>query len=444
MAMDLLKKDLKQVLYRIIQEEDFDSSAADDAIQILTSLKFSLMPAPSSQESPGCSGSKTLIIPDKFRCPISGDLMKDPVLLITGQTYDRFFIEKWFHEGHNTCPQTKEVLTDMTLTPNRLLRSMISQWCLDNRFELPRLSYEEEVDNVTESHLDALLNRLMSSSLIVKKEAAKELRETTRCSHEFRALFAKLPGSVERLLHPLISIGKVDLHPDLQEDLITTILNISVFDDNKEHVVENPLVLPLLIESLQHGSIELTANAVAAIYSLSFSEANKITMGKVGIFKHLISLLDYAHPGVTRDAGSAIYNLCTTVENREKAVGSGVVAAIFRNIARSLLLVDKLISILALLCTDVKAIDEMCKFDVVPCMLRFIRETESQRIKENCASILFAICTTDQSQLRKIQEDENKNETILELSKNGNSRASRKATGILERMQRAASRTHTS
>lgn len=88
MAMDLLKKDLKQVLYRIIQEEDFDSSAADDAIQILTSLKFSLMPAPSSQESPGCSGSKTLIIPDKFRCPISGDLMKDPVLLITGQVCD--------------------------------------------------------------------------------------------------------------------------------------------------------------------------------------------------------------------------------------------------------------------------------------------------------------------------------------------------------------------
>lgn len=88
MAMDLLKKDLKQVLYRIIQEQDFDSSAADEAIQILTALKFSLMAASSSQESTRCSGSNTLIFPDKFRCPISGDLMKDPVLLITGQVCD--------------------------------------------------------------------------------------------------------------------------------------------------------------------------------------------------------------------------------------------------------------------------------------------------------------------------------------------------------------------
>ncbi|WJX34689.1 hypothetical protein P8452_22777 [Trifolium repens] len=34
-------------------------------------------------------------IPHLFRCPISLDLLEDPVTLITGQTYDRSNIEKW-------------------------------------------------------------------------------------------------------------------------------------------------------------------------------------------------------------------------------------------------------------------------------------------------------------------------------------------------------------
>ncbi|XP_038890637.1 U-box domain-containing protein 9-like [Benincasa hispida] len=442
--MDVLKKDLKLLLQRIVDEDDLEFSAVDEAIQKLNALKISKMAASASPipESSGSSGTNTPIVPEEFRCPISGELMNDPVLLITGQTYDRFFIEQWFHEGHNTCPRTNEVLSDMSITPNRLLRSMISQWCLDNRLVPPKLSYEEEVDNATESHLDELLNKLMSLSITDKIDAAKELRETTRLSHEFRALFAKFPKSIERLLYPLISLEKINLYPRLQEDLITTVHNISIFDGNKKHVAEHPLVLPLLIQSLQYGSIEAIANAAATIYLLSLNEANKIMIGNAGVFKHLIALLDHAHLVVIRDAASAIYNLCTAVENRVKVVGCGAVASILRNIGRRLL-VDELISILALLSTDVNAIDEMCKLNAVPCMLGIIRETDSQRVKENCALMLLAICTTDQSQLKKIRKDENENGTISELSKIGNSRARRKASSILDRLHRAGSRTHT-
>uniref|UniRef100_A0A6V7QU10 RING-type E3 ubiquitin transferase n=1 Tax=Ananas comosus var. bracteatus TaxID=296719 RepID=A0A6V7QU10_ANACO len=44
-------------------------------------------------------------IPDDFRCPISLDLMKDPVIVATGQTYERGCIEKWLQAGHLTCPK---------------------------------------------------------------------------------------------------------------------------------------------------------------------------------------------------------------------------------------------------------------------------------------------------------------------------------------------------
>ncbi|KAL0375430.1 UNVERIFIED_CONTAM: U-box domain-containing protein 16 [Sesamum radiatum] len=47
--------------------------------------------------------------PADFRCPISLDLMRDPVVVSTGQTYDRSSITMWIESGHATCPKTEVV-----------------------------------------------------------------------------------------------------------------------------------------------------------------------------------------------------------------------------------------------------------------------------------------------------------------------------------------------
>lgn len=45
--------------------------------------------------------------PDMFLCPISREVMRDPVVLVeTGQMYDRSSISEWFKTGHSTCPLT--------------------------------------------------------------------------------------------------------------------------------------------------------------------------------------------------------------------------------------------------------------------------------------------------------------------------------------------------
>lgn len=74
-----------------------------------------------------------LTIPTHFRCPISLDLMKDPVTLSTGITYDRESIERWIEAGNQTCPVTNQVLSSFDLTPNHALRKMIQDWCVENR-----------------------------------------------------------------------------------------------------------------------------------------------------------------------------------------------------------------------------------------------------------------------------------------------------------------------
>ncbi|KAK9088376.1 hypothetical protein Scep_027458 [Stephania cephalantha] len=44
--------------------------------------------------------------PDELRCPILLQLMYDPVIISSGQTYERACIEKWFSDGHGGYPKT--------------------------------------------------------------------------------------------------------------------------------------------------------------------------------------------------------------------------------------------------------------------------------------------------------------------------------------------------
>ena len=70
--------------------------------------------------------------PEEFRCPISSRLMYDPVVIASGQTYERTWIQKWFDEGHDTCPKTNMKLTHKSLTPNVTMKDLISRWCTQN------------------------------------------------------------------------------------------------------------------------------------------------------------------------------------------------------------------------------------------------------------------------------------------------------------------------
>ncbi len=66
-------------------------------------------------------------IPNEFVCPISGDVMRDPVWLSTGIAVDRTYAEYYLQAGFRQCPVTGETITDERLVPvrpgRRVLRS---------------------------------------------------------------------------------------------------------------------------------------------------------------------------------------------------------------------------------------------------------------------------------------------------------------------------------
>lgn len=76
----------------------------------------------------GGSGAATALIPPSvFICPISQDVMCDPVVAADGYTYERDVIAAWMAR-HDTSPMTGLRLEHKGLTANLALRSAISEW----------------------------------------------------------------------------------------------------------------------------------------------------------------------------------------------------------------------------------------------------------------------------------------------------------------------------
>jgi hypothetical protein len=61
---------------------------------------------------------------EHFFCPISLEIMKDPVITADGSTFERARIEEWFRD-HNTNPLTNEIVPAKTLIPNKTLKAAI-------------------------------------------------------------------------------------------------------------------------------------------------------------------------------------------------------------------------------------------------------------------------------------------------------------------------------
>lgn len=75
-------------------------------------------------------GERRQAVPFSCRCPISGELMVDPVLVADGHTYDRIMIEEWFSRGHVTSPLTGLRLPSVTMTSNHAVKSLIAEFVL--------------------------------------------------------------------------------------------------------------------------------------------------------------------------------------------------------------------------------------------------------------------------------------------------------------------------
>jgi U-box domain len=60
---------------------------------------------------------------DEFLCPITYELLREPVVALDGHTYEKSAIEKWLKSNH-TSPRSGEIMED-SIIPNTNLKKLI-------------------------------------------------------------------------------------------------------------------------------------------------------------------------------------------------------------------------------------------------------------------------------------------------------------------------------
>ncbi|KAI4981757.1 hypothetical protein ZWY2020_022249 [Hordeum vulgare] len=340
--------------------------------------------------------SDTVAMPEDFRCPISLDLMRDPVIVSTGQTYERAFIQRWIDGGNRTCPKTQQKLQNLTLTPNYVLRSLILQWCEEKGIEPPtRSKYEGSSVEVGEDRLaiEALVRNLSCSSLDERKSAAAEIRSLAKKSTDNRMLLAE-SGAIPALV-------------------------------------------------LRTGSMEARENAAAAIFSLSLIDDNKIMIGSTpGAIEALVELLKSGSSRGRKDAATALFNLCIYQANKVRAVRAGILSPLVQMLqdSSSTGATDEALTILSVLVSHHECKTAIAKAHTIPFLIDLLRSSQA-RNKENAAAILLALCKKDAQNLACIGRL-GAQIPLTELSKTGSDRAKRKATSLLEHLTGSAAANH--
>ncbi|KAJ7257977.1 hypothetical protein O6H91_11G034300 [Diphasiastrum complanatum] len=377
------------------------------------------------------------VVPEDFRCPISLELMSDPVILSTGQTYDRPSIQRWLDAGHKTCPKTKQELHDIKLIPNYALRSLIYQWAQANGVDLKKPSdlktqlhasahkSDKEALSQLKVIVDTLLRKLSGSNLQMKRDAIKGVRVLAKESKDTRTCIAER-GAIAHIL-PLLSCGD----PQIEENAVVALLNLSVDDENKVGLVAEGAV-DAIVHALKNGSPDTRASAAVTITSLAMVDVNKATIGsRSDAIPALIKLLAHGNPRGKKEATTALYSLCIYVDNRSRAVSGGLVSLLLSILSfQSGDIAERVLALLDLLATSVEGRTAVSRESAMPLLVGLLR-SGSPRAKENTAAVLCSICSASKK-ITMLAYNAGAFEHSMDLLNRGTIRAKRKASALLK------------
>ncbi|KAK3169152.1 hypothetical protein Dsin_000056 [Dipteronia sinensis] len=201
-----------------------------------------------------------------FRCPISLELMSDPVTVCTGQTYDRTSIESWVATSNTTCPITRAPLTDITLIPNHTLRRLIQDWCVANRSfgveRIPTLKQPAEPGLVWNllSQASSLSNPYNS-----RLSALRRLRGLARDSDKNRSVISS--HNVRQILINVLfsNVNSANSSLELNHESLALLVMFPLCESDCMAIASDSDKVTYLTNLLFHSSIEVRVNTAALI-----------------------------------------------------------------------------------------------------------------------------------------------------------------------------------
>jgi hypothetical protein len=238
----------------------------------------------SSNSKQQASAAAEVAVPAHFVCPISLDLMRDPVTAPTGITYDRESVEGWLARGNARCPVTGRPLRLADLVPNHATRRMIQDWCVANRASgvervpTPKvpLGDADAADAVASVSAAARRGDVAACGAAAARARAlgKESDRTRRCraaagaARALAAAFARLAG--ERV-EGACALG----------DVLAALTVFFPLDDEARRCIASPASLKSLVSVMSHGDLPARASAAVVLRELASSAVDGHTLEAV-------------------------------------------------------------------------------------------------------------------------------------------------------------------
>ncbi|KAK1321693.1 U-box domain-containing protein 44 [Acorus calamus] len=235
---------------------------------------------------------------EAFVCPLTKQVMKDPVTLENGQTFERRAIENWFKECRDSgrrpiCPLTLKELSTTELNPSIALRNTIEEWTARNEAAQLDIAHRSLVPGSSESNILQALDCIQHMCL-----KSRSNKHVVRNADLIPKIADMLKNSSRRVRFKTLETLRIVVEDDT---------------DNKAVVAEGDTIRTI-VKFLSNDVSQEREKAVSLLYELSKSES---LCEKIGAVPGAILLL----VGMTSNHSEnvlAIERAEKTLENLEK------------------------------------------------------------------------------------------------------------------------------
>ncbi|XP_031501247.1 U-box domain-containing protein 25-like [Nymphaea colorata] len=382
---------------------------------------------------------ETVVVPVHFRCPISLELMRDPVTVCSGQTYDRTSIEPWLASADNpTCPVTRLPLADTTLIPNHTLRRLIQEWCVAHRSDgVDRIPTPKQPADP--SLVSSLVQSLQPpSSDAVVSSSLRRLKTLALDSDKNRALISQNPNLRSSLVS-LLFTSSSDPSADAISDTLALISFFPLSVADSEAISARPDRLTAVSALLRHSSPDVRVGAASLVENLAVSPESRSALGDTpGIIAGVVAVLrppTSSHPRAARAGAKALLALCLARPNRDAAAAEGAAGALVDLLASAgadRRDAERALATLELLCRTRGGCEALLGHALaVPLLVKAVLRV-SERATESAAGALLALCRASEARQRDAVGAGAVTQLLLLVQSDCTERAKRKAQLLLK------------
>lgn len=299
-------------------------------------------------------------IPSYFICPISMQIMSDPITVCTGITYDRESMEKWIYScGKNTCPATMQVMSNFDMIPNHTLRRLIQGWCLANSSKgVQRIPTPKPP--VDSNQVNKLLRDFESCPPFQVINGLKKLRSLAGESEANRRCIAACGGA--SALISVMETNTVEMESGgyecamACEEALGILYSLPMTDETADSLTMSK-TLKSISWILQRGSCNARLHSVMLLKTLSSSGQNRLQQLVMNANEDLIEgllqlLTEEVCPQATASSLEVLMAICSpSRKHRIEAIEAGAIYVLIESLPDSQIITcEKMLCLLDILC----------------------------------------------------------------------------------------------